>query len=84
MPIAFDASEVSVLIKETFEPTFYRTFEQNTFFYKMIESVKSDFIEKDITWKAYISGNPAVGSYREDGTLGINRTDLGQMGPVAA
>lgn len=75
----FDAAAVQVLVKEEFEDTFYRTFEQNTFFFKMIaeSGVKSSYVEKDITWKAYISGTPGAGSYREDGTIGINRADLG-------
>ncbi len=79
MALSFDAAQMAVMVKESFEPAYYRTFEQSTFFYKFIQSagITQSYVEKDITWKAYISGNPAAGSYREDGSVGITRNDLG-------
>lgn len=75
----FDAGQMAVMVKENFEPTFYQTFERNSFFMRFLENMgrKTKYVEKDITWKAYIAGNPAAGSYSEDGSLGINRTDTG-------
>ena len=48
----FNAAQVATLVKETFEPTFYRTFERNTFFAQFIADRKQVYVEKDITWKA--------------------------------
>ncbi len=74
---AFNSSQIAVLVKESFEPTFQKTFERNTFFAQFIADRKQTLVEKDITWKAYYAGTPGAGSYAENGSIGINRTDLG-------
>jgi len=54
MPVSFDFAQLAVMVKETFEPSFYQTFEANSFFMRMIEEAgaKETYVEKDITWKA--------------------------------
>ncbi len=75
----FDRSEVQTLIQKVFPPEFERTFERNTMFARYLAGsgrVKQTQAAM-IIHKVQISGTPGAGSYREDGSIGINRRDLG-------
>jgi len=72
----FSFNDAAVIVKEEFEKVFYRTFARNTVFMSLIEPKKKATKEKDVRWKVQYSSNPAAGSYREDGSIGINRNDL--------
>lgn len=74
----FNFNDAAVMVKEEFESTFYRTFVRNNVFMELLNPTREEYVEKDIRWKLYYSGNPAAGSYSEDGDIGINRTDLGE------
>jgi len=76
--VGFNFDDAAVMVKEEFEPAFYRTFQRNNVFMELLKPTEEKYAEKDITWKVYYSGNPAAGSYSEDGDIGINRTDLGE------
>ena len=76
--VGFNYADAAVMVKETFEPTFYRTFVRNNVFMELLQPTSEEYVEKDITWKVYYSGNPAAGSYLEDGDIGTLRTDLGE------
>jgi hypothetical protein len=77
-PVGFNYDEAAVMVKEHFEPTFYRTFVRNNVFMQLIQPQTDEYIQKDITWKAHYASNPAAGSYAEDGDIGTNRTDLAE------
>lgn len=77
--VGFNFADAAVMVKETFEPTFYRAFTRNNVFTELIQPTREEYVEKDITWKVYFAGNPAAGSYVEDGDIGILRTDLGEQ-----
>lgn len=74
----FSFADAAVMVKEEFEPTFYRVFVRNNVFMELLKPTEEEYTEKDITWKVYFAGNPAAGSFTEDGDIGIARTDLGE------
>lgn len=76
--VGFNFNDAAIMVKEEFEETFYRTFVRNFVFLELMNPQREEYTEKDIRWKLYYSGNPAAGSYPEDGDIGINRTDLGE------
>lgn len=74
----FSFSDVTTMVKEQFEPVFFRTFVRNNVFMELVKPQQEEYKEKDITWKVYYSGNPAAGSYAETDDIGIDRNDLGE------
>lgn len=78
VPGGFNFEEAQVMVKEHFEPTFYRVFTRNNVFMELLRPTGETYIEKDITWKLQYASNPAAGSYLEDGDVGTNRTDLAE------
>lgn len=79
MAYGFDAQALSVLVKEAYEPTFWKAFERNNDWIKRLSSVRASLTAKDIRWKVQIAGNPLAGSYREDGSMGINNPNSGAI-----
>jgi len=76
--VGFNFNDAAVMVKEEFEPTFYRTFVRNNVFMELLKPTEETYVEKDITWKVYYAGNPAAGSYAENDDIGIDRNDLGE------
>lgn len=63
--MAFNFSDVAVLIKEEFGPTFIETLRRDIVFLQLMEGVKKSYNEKNIQWKINYAGNDSVGSYGE-------------------
>ena len=77
--VGFNFADAAVMVKEEFESTFYRTFVRNNVFMELLKPAEETYVEKDITWKIYFAGNPAAGSFSENGDIGIDRNDLGEQ-----